>query len=800
MKAMSIYVRAAAAAGASFLLLAPATAQSQFDILKKAKQAIEERVPSLESVFGNGPVITTSIEDAHDGVALLDGFTPKSYSPLLEMPRAQDGKLILVPGAYAGMLQSFCLKPGTYGPQRGEGYLHAEWEGPKADLISTVIMRYGERRDIEQYDVQKLLWAIIARADMKKIDRELQVTAARLLTPSELLELSGYSLNAVPDAVGKRVLEKAPAAVRQILEAENKMRRMFQSAETRYADLEQLAVLSGSIPEAESQYKIPSNRWSYHPAGFFIRYDPKHYSLMRVDIYYPDKVEIRRDGSGRIISIASSDGRRVEPHYPGTATAQLVSAFAAPTSRLDLVVRAMRWAPGDARQDLLMLAQADYMDLAAIQRGVEPASASRNHSSIESEELVRDAMHAALLRYIGISRLQSLDRGSELEASLRPKVTLDGFTYMIGPVVARKPGMMLGPEWYGPTGGGGVAPGQRQRLGPSLGMKGPPPELYGGSGPPPDDALDKAQKATDLLSALNDAKDFFTGGWLDKGNMAANKAADRAFGPYSAMTSPSGMLGAGMQQAFNAARTIGNSMAGDDGSWIPRLTPGHEVGTTRAMQPLLIPVNFTPMRMMGAPVHSRTSRLDYRTLSKPRTIEFRPFTFAQNPAHAQATNALIRSTFRTAMLLEAWGLAERRMAEAVKARDEEWQEKQGRAIIHLKRATGLAMIQYSEDLASARRTAPPGALVTEEEVREGQRRLGADGYAPDVVDVASKLGMTGAELEARRRRVLAMDPVAVASQFPTKLQTLEDALLRYGKHLALVPEVKAPWETVIAQH
>jgi hypothetical protein len=81
MKTTSICLRAAAA---SLLFLAPVTAQSQFDILKKAKQTIEERLPSVESLFGNGPVITTNIEDAHDGVALLDGFTPRKFSPLLE--------------------------------------------------------------------------------------------------------------------------------------------------------------------------------------------------------------------------------------------------------------------------------------------------------------------------------------------------------------------------------------------------------------------------------------------------------------------------------------------------------------------------------------------------------------------------------------------------------------------------------------------------------------------------------------------------------------------------------------------
>ena len=316
---------------------------------------------------------------------------------------------------------------------------------------------------------------------------------------------------------------------------------------------------------------------------------------------------------------------------------------------------------------------------------------------VEASDLVENAMHAALARYIGISRLKSLERGSELEASIRPRLTLDGFTYVVEPAVRKS---LLGPGWYGPSGSGAVAPGMRQRLGPSLGMQGPPPSLYEPSGEKPDDALNRAEKAIDAMNKMNDLKDFFTGGWLDKAAMGANKSQEKAFG---AMASPSSMLGAGMEQGFNASRQISNAMGGDDGSWLPGLAPGHDVAATQTNQPMLIPVGYVRVPMIGTPVDSRTSRVDYRILSKPRTIEFRPFTSAVNPAKAQAANAAVRSTFRMAMLLEAWALAEQRMAAAVKARDEEWQEKQGHA--HFWRVQGA---RYS---ATSGRSWPRDSLV-----------------------------------------------------------------------------------------
>jgi hypothetical protein len=183
-----------------------------------------------------------------------------------------------------------------------------------------------------------------------------------------------------------------------------------------------------------------------------------------------------------------------------------------------------------------------------------------------------------------------------------------------------------------------------------------------------DDAIDKAQKSIDAINALNSAKDFFTGGALDKAAMGANTAQEKAFG---AAASPGAMLGAGMEAGFNASRSIGNNLAGDDGSWLPGLAPGHDVATTRATQTMIVPVSFTPMRMIGTRIEPRASRIDYRILSKPRTIEFRPFASTRYPAKAQAANAVVRSSFRTAMLLEAWSLAEPRFAEAVKARDQD---------------------------------------------------------------------------------------------------------------------------------
>ena len=298
--------------GAAVMIAAfPGDGKAQGDAIRRAREAVRDRTPSVASLFGDEPAITTSIEDAKDGVPSLDGFEPEWYSPLQEMPHGQDGSILLLPGTYVMVAESYCLHPGTFGPQVGDGYLHTTWKGPKADLVTSLIARSADHPEVPQRQVQLLLWAIVERADMSKLDPDTKEAAVRLLTPAELLDLEGYKLGTVPDALRDRVLRSVPAPARRLLEAENEMRRLLGTADASYADVERVAVLSGAIPASEATFLVPKGRWSYHPAGFFIRYAPFSYSTLRIDIYYPEKFEIRRDASGRIISIGTPDGRHL---------------------------------------------------------------------------------------------------------------------------------------------------------------------------------------------------------------------------------------------------------------------------------------------------------------------------------------------------------------------------------------------------------------------------------------------------------------------------------------------------------
>ncbi len=301
-RAVAGAIRLALLAAMIATTLAPA-AGAQLDRLRKLRGDVKLPSAAISKWFGGDPPLTTSLDEAmNSSVPSLDGFQPSGFTPLDEMPLAPGGTFYLAPGAYTFEAETYCLQPGTMGAQRGDGYLYAELTGPKADLIRNILNRASDHPLVPQTEIQKLLWGILARARVDKMPTAIKATAAIMLTPRELLELSSFGVPAVSDAIRQQVLKNVPASTRQLLEAEDDIRRLMNAAEPRFEDLERVAVLAGA--PAPGGEVIPEGRWSYHPNGYFIRYYAiNRYSKTRIEIYYPASFQIERDGRGRITSV-----------------------------------------------------------------------------------------------------------------------------------------------------------------------------------------------------------------------------------------------------------------------------------------------------------------------------------------------------------------------------------------------------------------------------------------------------------------------------------------------------------------
>ena len=261
------------------------------------------------------------------------------------------------------------------------------------------------------------------------------------------------------------------------------------------------------------------------------------------------------------------------------------------------------------------------------------------------------------------------------------------------------------------------------------------------------------------------------------------------------------MVGAGLNSAFKASRQISNALSGgdDDAADAHSMEPEpRSMNHAARSRSLLTLASWNAPSVMPRPgvfqITRRQNVTDYRVLLKPRTIEFVDTPSSTlSPEQNRLAHNLVAATFRMATALEAAATAQQRLTAAVTARDQEWQDKQGRALLYSKRAAGIEMVHVAEALRALGESTRQAPQVTEANVRDGQQRLRNGGFPAAVVDVSRQLGLSDAELEASRQRLLAQDPQQTAFAVRLTIQGLQDALYRYGAYLALLPEIEAPW-------
>src|SRR3954469_10404532 len=266
----------------AFLLVAAcaASASAQLGGLGGLGDKLKKKTPSL---LGDKPPIMTSLPDAKWGDASKDGFTPREPKrSLMTLQRTPNGGFVLQPGYYTLVDQSYCLHAGTHGPGGGDGYLFAPPKGSAEDAVMSIVRNSVNHPEIQQHDIQLLLWAIIARAKFENLSMELKTVAARLLTPRQLASLNRTALDFLP----AEVMNRMPGPLRQVAEAEQSLRSMLTSGGS-FSEMERVAVLGGLAPRGEGSIDVRSGRWSAHPDGYFIRYIPSGYSTTRVEIWVP---------------------------------------------------------------------------------------------------------------------------------------------------------------------------------------------------------------------------------------------------------------------------------------------------------------------------------------------------------------------------------------------------------------------------------------------------------------------------------------------------------------------------------
>jgi hypothetical protein len=258
-------------------------AQNPLERLKKLKI---KNIPKINDIFKGKDPITTSLDDAITEAPELDNFEPTVILPGSELPRKADGSFYIFPGVWEFHLKSYCMKAGTYGPSKtnGSGHIYAPLIGPKADIIQSLLKNGYKHPEVKQRSIQVLIWAIIAKQNLKDMPKEYMLTAAQLLDAKQLLQLNEGVVRSLAQNELNKTLENLPEPLKEIIEAENKMRGLLTDVNTKYEDLERTAVLTGIMPDDQGR-KIIKGRWSLTPDGYYIRFFPTSYAKMTLQVY-----------------------------------------------------------------------------------------------------------------------------------------------------------------------------------------------------------------------------------------------------------------------------------------------------------------------------------------------------------------------------------------------------------------------------------------------------------------------------------------------------------------------------------
>lgn len=259
-------------------------ASAQFGSIGDVIKAVPK--PKLPNVMSGPQPVSTNIKDAIYGDAAKDGTAPRTRATqLTSLSRTPEGGFVLQPGYFEMMTQSYCLHAGTYGPGGGDGYLYAPVKGSARDAVTSILQNSVAHPEIEQRDIQMLLWAIVSKSKFEDLNTSLKATAAKLLTPKQLASLNRNAMSVLTSPQLAKLIGGAPPGIRQVLEAESKMRSLMSGPSYNYADFERIAVLAGQAPRGEGSVDTPSGRWSAHPDGYLIRYIPTGYSQTLVQIW-----------------------------------------------------------------------------------------------------------------------------------------------------------------------------------------------------------------------------------------------------------------------------------------------------------------------------------------------------------------------------------------------------------------------------------------------------------------------------------------------------------------------------------
>jgi hypothetical protein len=212
-------------------------------------------------------VDTTSLKDS--------AIKPLS---LMELPQTEDGEIVLSQGFYEADFKSYCLQPGTPSPSDKDAYRQAPLTGYRRDIIETILRNSLKKPELEQRNIQLLLWSVVSGSDFRKLSWDVQTTAQQLLSRKQIFELKGGVMGVV-----KTVSEALPAT--GVTSANLKLKQLFELGTSSYELFERVAVLQQT--SRTNKASVNKDQWYKQPDGYYLRYFPSSYQHVKIQVYVP---------------------------------------------------------------------------------------------------------------------------------------------------------------------------------------------------------------------------------------------------------------------------------------------------------------------------------------------------------------------------------------------------------------------------------------------------------------------------------------------------------------------------------
>jgi len=195
---------------------------------------------------------------------------------LMDLPQSQFGGFILKPGFYEAEFKTYCLQPGTPDPRKGDAYLQGPVTGYRKEFVETILLNSKDHQDMDQRNIQLLLWSVVSGSDFNNLSYEVQSDAHKLLTPKQIYQLKGGVLGAI----------KEVSYATGLINANNDIKRLFETSVQSYAAYENIAVRREESKVIRKGVKY--DQWYKQDENYYVRYFPESYRKVKIQVYVPD--------------------------------------------------------------------------------------------------------------------------------------------------------------------------------------------------------------------------------------------------------------------------------------------------------------------------------------------------------------------------------------------------------------------------------------------------------------------------------------------------------------------------------